>query len=161
MATRNYSVIGDNNFIGVNCDGVVLHNSNDCIVQPFTNNVTLINCDGLEVSPKDNGKVFINNSIAQGNRSTSITGSAPAFVTGAYNIYYVDSSLGSAIAVLDAAVLKDKIIYFKMLDDTNGLFFQTITNSETIDNNALPFDTMLNDMDCITITSDGANFWII
>ena len=161
MATRNYSVIGDNNFIGVNCDGVILHNCNNVTVQPFTENVTLINCDGLEVSPKDNGKIFIKNGLPQGNRSTSLTGSAPAQVNGTYNIYYVDSSLGDAIAVVDVAAIKDLIIYFKIVDDTNDFIIQTSANTETIDLQTLPHVTGLTLMDALTITSDGSNLFIL
>ena len=161
MAGKVIDVKGSNNFIGVGCDGVILHNCNNCIVEPSTIGLTAINCSNKTFSPADGGKTYINNGIVQGNLDMMITGSAPRIVNGTHNFYYVDSSLGIAIALVDIVAIKNRIIYLKILDDSNGFVIDSYWGGGVIDGHSLPYSTGLDNNEGIAITSDGTDLFIL
>lgn len=154
-------VKGRNNFVGVGSDRITLIDCVNCTVEPNTTGLTAINCEDVDfTSASGNNSFYVNGGIVQPQASTSATASAPKQVTGnTYNIHYVDTSGGDVTILFDVRFMKDKIVYFKVIDATNDIVFSTIYGSGTyyFEFNVMAYTYTPTLGDCLAVTFDGTN----
>jgi len=142
-------------------DGIVVGKNN--IVGGDVKDFALINCQGMVLDARDNGKTFINNSFVSTTNSTVGSASAPTFLTLVYGLYYMDCSGGDALFYLgDPSIFRNCRFTIEKTDSTvNKIIIQPFA-SELFNYRALPKSNLLtNQGHSITITSDGVNWFVV
>jgi hypothetical protein len=154
-------ITGSGNVVGSGCSDINLIGCTNCIVHPLVINLTAVNCTNQTFTKNDDDSFYINNGRIVTNRSRLATASAPTFVNGDYNLYYVNTSGGNANIYINYLKLIDQPITFKVIDATNDIIFNTLDNAGLIEFNALPYTYTPALGDSITITSNGTDLFMV
>lgn len=152
---------GNGNVIENGCSDINLVGSTNCLVKSLTEGLIAIRCSSKTFTPEDSNKTFIDNGLVVANRSMLASASAPTFVNGDYNLYYVNTSGGNANIYINYLKLIDQPITFKVIDATNDIIFNTLDNAGLIEFNALPYAFTPALGDSITLVSNGTDLFII
>lgn len=163
--TNRIYVKGRDNFVGFGCTDISLIDCNSCNVAPGVTKLVAINCDSMNFGLVDSGTVWIKGSKLSGSGGSKVvTASAAELVTGAYFLYYVDTSAGDVTIDLDVNFLTDMVITFKVIDATNNIIFtayNTAVGTELFEWNAMPYTYTPTLGDSLTVTFNGTDFYII
>lgn len=138
----------------------------NCINVVFAGNcagIVAINCIDKTFTSNDNGKIFISNSVINTSASILVNASTgPPTVDGTIGLYYIDAS-GSPMPVYlgNPTLLKDCRVSFYRLDGSANNITFTDFGGEKLNLAALPQVLIPTQKDCITLTSDGTDWFII
>lgn len=156
----SYNVIvnGDSNLVGKSSSNILVTGDGNTVA-PNCEDITLLNCSGMEVDVEDNGKTFINNGIVIPNRWKTAVYSAlaPESVDGSYSDYEHDGSSGDITYMFDIARLESGSVNIKVIDAGGDIIITSLDGSGTFEGNALPYTISVALYDSFTIFSNGTD----
>lgn len=163
----NVVVTGAKNDVGSGTKSISILNSSGCIVAPNLHGVTLINTSGVTVTDSD---VTYINGVLQSSIA-GLNGQVLA-VSSNYKLLVTDSTILCTTGASDLTISLEsaglqalfrfgygKIYNIKKVDSGAGAVIIDPPFSETIDGSLTK--SLTSQYDCVTIQTDGANWWII